>query len=243
MKLCLAGTGILKNHPEELKKSRYLLESFYSVQEWQIPFFEACDFFLLDSGAFTFMNSQKGPVDFDAYLQRYADFVKRHHIEHFFELDIDPIVGYDRVKEMRRTLERETGARCIPVWHKSRGLEDFKRTAQEYDYMAIGGIVTKEIPPSQWQHLEKLISIAHVYGCKIHGLGFTSSAHLSKYHFDSVDSTTWNVGGKYGNVCKIKDGRVTQVHFDDKRVADRDGLMLHNFRTWCKFQAYVDMHY
>lgn len=243
MKLCLAGTGVLKNHPEDLKKSRYLLESYYSVQEWQIPFFKACDFFLLDSGAFTFMNSQKGPVDFDAYLRGYVDFIKRNHIQHFFELDVDCIVGYEKVKEMRKTLERDTGTRCIPVWHKSRGLDDFIKTVKEYDYIAIGGIVTKEIPPSQWPHLEKLINIAHVNGCKIHGLGFTSSAHLSRYHFDSVDSTTWNVGNRFGNVCKIKDGKMTQVHFDDKRVSDRDGLMLYNFRTWCQFQAYVDMHY
>lgn len=240
MRLCLAGTGVLKNHPDELKKARYLLESFYSIQEWQLPFLKSCDFFLLDSGAFTFMNSKKGFTNFDEYLKRYAQFINAHDVQHFFELDVDCIVGYEKVKEMRRMLENETGKRCIPVWHKDRGIDDFIQTAKAYDYMAIGGIVTKEVPRSKWPYFKQLISIAHSHGCRIHGLGFTDTNLLQKYHFDSVDSTTWNVGNRFGNVCKITNGSIVQVHYADKRVTDRDGLMIHNWNQWCEYQKYAE---
>ena len=50
--------------------------------------------FLLDSGAFTFMTSLKGKsINWNEYVINYGNFVKQHDIKHFFELDIDPIVG------------------------------------------------------------------------------------------------------------------------------------------------------
>ena len=29
------------------------------------------------------------PVDWDGYLSRYIDFINRHDVQHFFELDVD----------------------------------------------------------------------------------------------------------------------------------------------------------
>lgn len=235
----MAGTGALKKHPEALRKSRFCLESFYSIADWQMSYFNQCELFLLDSGAFTFLNSKKSGADFDSYLQRYIEFINRWNVQHFFELDIDPIVGYEKVLEMRRTLENGTGKQCIPVWHKSRGLKDFVKTAQEYSYISIGGIVTKEIDKIQWKHMRRLIDIAHDNHCRVHGLGFTSTNELKNYPFDSVDSTTWLVGGKFGNVCVIKNGAIQQRHDDSKRCMDADGLMLHNWGVWCDYQAYA----
>ena len=64
--------------------------------------------FLLDSGAFTFMNNSKS-VDFDLYLDKYIDFIIEKNIKYFFELDIDSIVGYKKVLQLRERLER----RCV----------------------------------------------------------------------------------------------------------------------------------
>ena len=76
MKIFLAGTSVgervLKEH-----KIDYILESFYSIKEWQIPYIKKCKMFLLDSGAFTFMNSNKGKVDFDQYLKKYINFINK----------------------------------------------------------------------------------------------------------------------------------------------------------------------
>lgn len=74
MKVHLAATGILKKFPVELAKCEFILESFYSVAAWQIPFLLNAKSFLLDSGAFTFLRSGKR-VDWDDYVGRYARFI------------------------------------------------------------------------------------------------------------------------------------------------------------------------
>lgn len=169
MKIFMAGTYSHKYVVEE-HKNDYILESFYSIKEWQIPYIKECKMFLLDSGAFTFMNSNKGKTDFNQYLKDYINFINKYDIKYFFELDIDSIVGHEKVKEMRAVLEKGTGKKCIPVWHKSRGLEEWRKLTKEYDYVAIGGIVTKEIKRKEYKYFSPMLSIAKENGCKVHGL-------------------------------------------------------------------------
>ena len=138
MRLCLAGTFpsekiVRENRPE------YVLESFFYIKPWQVEEMPKWKMFLLDSGAFTFMHGVEAsskPVDWDGYMSRYIDFINRHNVQHFFELDVDIIVGYDAVKRMRTRLEAETGKQSIPVWHRSRGLDEFKRLCRDYPYIA-----------------------------------------------------------------------------------------------------------
>lgn len=61
---------------------------------------------------------------------------------------------------MRAMLEKGTGKKCIPVWHKSRGLEEWRKLTKEYDYVAIGGIVTKEIKRKEYKYFSPMLSIA-----------------------------------------------------------------------------------
>ena len=72
MRVHLAGLSLLKNNSELLKKCRFMLESFYSVKEWQIPYLTQAEGFLLDSGAFTFMQAGKTGINFDDYIEKYA---------------------------------------------------------------------------------------------------------------------------------------------------------------------------
>jgi hypothetical protein len=245
MKVFLAGTSGLKKYPEQLLKCKYILESFYSIKEWQIPFLSNAEMFFLDSGAFTFINSKKRKCNFDEYLTRYIDFINKHDIKYFFELDVDNIVGYEKVKQMRKRLEKETGKKCIPVWHKSRGKDEFLKMCDEYDYVAIGGIVTKEITKEQYPLFSWFINEAHKRKCKVHGLGFTSTTFFDKIRFDSVDSTTWLVGGKFGNICAInvsKTGCMKQEYTKGKRCIKQDELMIYNFNEWLKFQRYAEIN-
>lgn len=129
MRLCLAGTFPAEKIVKEYRPE-YVLESFFYIRPWQIEEIPKWKMFLLDSGAFTFMHgieASSKPVDWDGYLSRYIDFINRNNVQHFFELDVDSIVGYDAVKRMRARLEAETGKQSIPVWHRSRGLDEFKR--------------------------------------------------------------------------------------------------------------------
>ena len=70
-----------------------------------IPYFGK---FLLDSGAFTMFSDKKKAqgLVWEEYVDKYADFIVRNNVEHFFELDIDKLVGYDKVLQLRNRLEK-----------------------------------------------------------------------------------------------------------------------------------------
>ena len=247
MKLYLAGVAPYRNegiYDDILKTHRpYILESFfYADQDTErlIPYFGD---FLLDSGAFTFMQGTKGAVNWDEYIERYADFINRNRIGKFFELDVDSVVGYEKVLQFRAKLERLTGRQCIPVWHLKRGITEYRRHCDEYPYVAIGGIVSKEIKPEQYKHFPTMIAEAHRRGAKVHGLGFTALSYLPRIHFDSVDSTAWTTVNRFGFVYHF-DGKTMRKHDAPKghRINDARSAALVNYTEWIKFQKYAETH-
>jgi hypothetical protein len=243
-KLFLAGNdGFRKQRFNLFLKDLYILESYHYIvkQQWMFPILKDFKGFLLDSGAFTFMTSLKGTsIDLNEYVINYGSFVKKHEIEHYFELDIDSIVGIKEVERLRCLLEKTAGRKCIPVWHKSRGLDYWKRMCKDYDYVAIGGIVTKEIKRTEYDVFIPLLKIAKENGCKVHGLGFTNLKGMQKYPFYSVDSTSWLSGNKFGAVY-LFDGKtmIKQKKAPGQRVITNQ-TALHNFSEWVKFSKYAE---
>lgn len=227
----------------------YMLESFFYCDEETerlIPYFGD---FILDSGAFTFCGTGNfDKLKFDEYIEKYADFIKRNKVEKFFELDVDSIMGYEKVLEYRERLERLTGKQPIPVWHISRGKEEFIRHCDEYPYVALGGYVAaiKSSDPRQKAYVRSypwFINEAHKRGCKIHGLGYTSLQGLTMHHFDSVDSTAWTTGNRFGYLYQF-DGRTIRKYDapKGKRLGDPRKAALINFMEWIKFQQYAETH-
>ena len=221
----------------------FILESFYYADadtERLLPYFGD---FLLDSGAFTFMSGNGGKQSWDEYVERYADFIIRNNIKKYFELDIDVVVGYEEVKRLRRKLEALTNQPCIPVWHLSRGLDEYKRHADEYRYIAIGGIVSGEIKKDKYHIFTPLLNEAHKRGTKVHGLGFTNLALLNKYHFDSVDSTAWTTGNRFGFIYQF-DGKTMRKIEPPKghRISDSRRAALINYTEWIKYQKWALTH-
>lgn len=163
---------------------------------------DKCRTFILDSGAFTYMESAKVSDklindDFEQYVRDYCDFINKWDIEHFVEMDIDLVVGIEKVEEYRRTIERSTGKPVIPVFHRERGEEYFHRMCENYDYVAVGGLVGTTYARKHYHYLQWFIDVAHKNNAKIHGLGFTSVEGLKKFNFDTVDSTSWLSGSKF----------------------------------------------
>ena len=65
------------------------------------------DNFLLDSGAFSYMNGAKVTLSqMDSYIDKYIKFIINYKIKHYFEIDVDNIFGLDRV-EFWRTQDGE----------------------------------------------------------------------------------------------------------------------------------------
>lgn len=219
----------------------FILESFYYADddtERLLPLFGD---FLLDSGAFTFMTDNSSHLDWDEYIERYAAFIVRNNIQKYFELDIDSVVGYERVKQFRNKLEKLTNRPCIPVWHKARGISEWSRMCDEYNYVAIGGIVSKEIKPDQYKAFPHMIAEAHRRKAKVHGLGFTNLTLLPKIHFDSVDSTAWTTGNRFGFIYKFNGKTMIKIDCPKgKRLGDPRKVALINYTEWIKFQKYAE---
>lgn len=239
MKLCLAGTNSRKNIFESnLADLRFVLESHYYMRPWQAEQIGNIEHFMLDSGAFTFLKSRR-PIDVDDYVEGYIKFIKQYDVQHFFELDIDASVGYEEVKKIRQKIERKTKKRCIPVWHKSRGIKDFHDMCRKYDYVSIGGIASKEINRQEYFMLNSFCDLAKDYGCKIHGLGFTPN-NLKDFRFDSVDSTSWKSGGLYGRLYEYADGMLRSEKMKERiHYLDIDK---HNLKQFLLFQDFLYKH-
>ena len=239
MKIYLAGhhlwsyleeAGILS----EIAPKINVLQSFFyrdGITTDLIPYFDS---FMLDSGAFSIIRCGK-EINWDEYVEKYIEYINKNKIELFFELDIDKLIGYERVKAIRHRIEKETNKPVIPVWHKRLGKEEFLRMCDEYDYVAIGGIVSNEISRNEYKYFHAFIREAHKRGTKIHGLGFTNLTWLPMCRFDSVDSSSWTAGDRFGFLYKF-DGRTIKSidRAPNSRLKHREAAV-HNFLEWVKF--------
>lgn len=240
MKIFLAGSG-WNRHCWENRDffDFYRLESFVYIkgEEKNISKYKM---FLLDSGAFTFMSKVNGVVDWDNYIETYADFINKYDVKYFFELDIDVIVGIKEVERLRNKLESLTNKKCIPVWHKSRGLDYWKKMCKEYDYIAIGGIVTQEIKRTEYDVFYPLLKIAKENNTKVHGLGFTNLKGLEKYKFYSVDSTSWLSGNRFGAVYWFDGNTMQKKNKENGQRVKTHMTAINNFNEWVKFSEHAE---
>lgn len=237
----LEGTGhyteckdFLDNHIDNF----FWLSSYYYARKDKFVLERLPNFnienFLLDSGAFTFMSKGLNE-DIDKYTSEYIEFINKYDIKYFFEMDIDKILGYDKVKELRKKIEEGTGKKCIPVWHKERGIEEFKKHCKEYDYIAIGGgfsVLRKDMAI-------KLIKYANNKGIKTHLLGYNRQDMLD-FNCFSCDATSWN-GGMYGGLWNWSQDKMRPVKTNrslNKRVSSEKQreLYLHNLKVWEHYQ-------
>lgn len=253
MNLYLASThhakSIYQNETHYLNESGgerlkiYVLESFFYIKKWMPPFFHSHWNFMLDSGAFTFFGQKNAQINWLEYLDKYAAFIVENNINHFFELDIDAILGIEKVEQLRQRLESLTGKQSIPVWRPSRGIRYWDKIISEYKYVAISASGNYD---SAWTRrkesipvLQHMISLARKAGAKVHGLGYTSLVNLPKIPFDSVDSTAWIYGNLLGRVCRFDGQTITYREKGKNQKLKTNEAKQHNFGEWLKFQRYA----
>ena len=242
----LAGFKTIEKVYQKPTDEIYLLSSFWEHKNGKFGEYVRQERHILDSGAFTAINDRAGRYrnfDWDDYCRKYIAFIKATNQRLFFELDVDCAVGLERVEYYRKMIEDCGGIPPIPVWHQNRKWEYFIQMCERYPYVAIGTTSASEegkVMRKNPEILHKFISTAHQHNAKIHGLGFTSIPLLSKLPFDSVDSTTWNVGGKYGNICTVDAGGGKQHKPKNCRVTDVNKIHIYNFEQWVKFQRYAE---
>lgn len=207
MKIFLSGleaSGEFYDIDKEIDKYKYMLCSFYYLkQDIFKRILSKTDLMLIDSGAHSFQKGKK--VNWEEYTRQYAEFIKKNDNEKiigYFEMDVDNIIGYEKVLELRRILEN-VSSKIIPVWHKNRGIEDFKKMCREYQgkIIAITGFKNEDIKDDQYL---MFLKYAKKYRCKVHCLGMTRKKVLDTVPFDYVDSSSWKQSAIYGRIGNRK---------------------------------------
>jgi hypothetical protein len=165
---------------------------------------------LVDSGAHTFQFGVK--VDWLAYTKQYADFIKRFDNDKvlgYFEMDIENVIGYEAVLELRKVLENVSD-KIIPVWHPLRGIEEYEKMCSDYTgkIITIGGFKGTDIKDEQFL---SFLKVARKYGCKVHCLGMTRIKVLDTVPFDFTDSSSWKSYARFGKIGSSKFQRGTKV--------------------------------
>lgn len=234
MKIFLSGleaSGEFYDIDEEIDKYKYMLCSFYYLkQDIFKKILSKTDLMLIDSGAHSFQKGKK--VNWEEYTRQYADFIKKNDNEKiigYFEMDVDNIIGYEKVLELRKILENVSD-KIIPVWHKNRGIADFKETCFKYKnrIIAITGFKNEDIKDEQYL---MFLKYAKQYNCKVHCLGMTRKKVLDRVPFDFVDSSSWKQAAIYG---RIGNKKVTKEFSKNKRYK----VMAESMKEAMKIQDY-----
>lgn len=243
MKVFLSGLessedNIIKEYLKKGIEIDYALTSFFYCRKKK-TFIDNLKRFskeiLVDSGAHSFQKGKK--VDWVEYTKEYAEWILKNDNEQilgYFEMDVDNIIGYDNVLELRKILESVTD-KIIPVWHKNRGVEDFKKMCRDYQgkIIAITGFRNEDIQDNQYI---MFLKYAKRYNCKVHCLGMTRVKLLNHIPFDFVDSSTWKQAGNYGEISRFKNGNLKREKHKGKfKTADLD---LINFEEFVSLQKY-----
>lgn len=210
MKIFLSGleaSGEFEEINKRIPKYKYILCSFYYLrQEVFAKILPKSDLMLIDSGAHSFQKGKK--VDWLEYTRKYAQWIKENDCDKiigYFEMDVDNVIGYERVLELRKILESVTD-KIIPVWHKNRGVDEFKKMCREYSgkIVAVTGFKNEDIQDHQYL---MFLKYAKKYGCKVHCLGMTRKKILDTVPFDFVDSSSWKQQSIYGKIGSKKVSR------------------------------------
>lgn len=196
------GYSIARYLVERNIKMLYNLMSYYYIKgKIQVAEYirDNSEEVLIDSGAHSFQKGKK--VDYVKYTNEYAEFIKkfdRPNVVGYFEMDVDNIIGYDKVLELRKILER-VSKKIIPVWHKNRGIQEYKKMCKDYagKIIAITGFKNEDIKDEQYL---MFLKYAKKYNCKVHCLGMTRKKVLDKVPFDYVDSSSWVQSSVFGRI-------------------------------------------
>lgn len=190
---------------------------------------------MIDSGAHSFQFGKK--VNWKSYTEEYANFIKRFdrkNVVGYFEMDIENVIGFDAVLELRKILENVSN-KIIPVWHPLRGINNYEEMCRQYAgrVIAIGGFKGTDIKDEQYL---SFLKVAKKYNCKVHCLGMTRCEVLDKVPFDYTDSSSWSAQSRFGTIGqnKFKIGKVTK-EFSKKHLGE---VFIENYKCGMRMQEH-----
>ena len=174
----------------------------------------------IDSGAFTYINNP----EFESYtneqwekqIYEYLNWAEKNKDSIFAiaDLDLQYIVGEDTVyrwrKEYFEPFMLRTGIPVCFIYHEE-GFDVWEYMCKRYPYvgfsLAVDNVTENEI-------MERF-RIAEKYNTLVQGMASTRTSMLTNFPFYTVDSTTWNVGLKYGEISVWNGNKMSRIKKKD----------------------------
>lgn len=185
---------------------------------WELRYFDGHTIpmyghpFMLDSGAFSALREEVEirPDVYAKFLERYG-----HQCDSYINLDAIPKGSGPQAKanSAEETLKNQKyleslGFKPIPVFHKGEPDSYLKHYVDNYEYIAIGGLVDSQTHLEFFKHIwDKFLTKPDgTPRLKVHAFGMTTVKHMVAYPWYSVDSSTWLIQSKLGWIAIPKRG-------------------------------------
>ena len=179
----------------------------------------------IDSGAYTYMSNPEYESytieQWEKQIGEYLKWAEKHKSQIFAiaDLDLQYIVGCDKVYEWRKKYFEpfmlRTGIPVCFIYHEE-GDDQWEYMCKRYPYIGLSLNVDGNIDETD---LRNKFKVAEKYNTLVQGMASTRTGMLTQYPFYTVDSTTWNVGLKYGEISVwtgTKMSRVKKTEFQEK---------------------------
>lgn len=174
-----------------------VLVSYYGLRAVEPPPF--CDLYFLDSGAFSAFR-KKDVLDPEAYAAFIEAYASKIHV--YANLDV---IGDAEASLKNQLLLEKWGLMPLPCYHAGEPLEYLERYVKEYDYLALGGLVSMG---NDQEALNRWLEICFDYitkwagrtPAKVHGFGIQSPRIMERFPWYSVDASSTHMQARYGGV-------------------------------------------
>lgn len=186
--------------------------------------------YLLDSGGYTIR--QKGG---ELRVEEYAEYIREHRVKLAFNLDTNDV---QETLEHQEFLDKNTPAYIIPIYHFSDFYERnglLEKYVKKYDFIAIGGVAGNSLNINDERVFYNSVFRVTKDKVKVHGLGITKEAHLKRYPFYSVDSTSWLGFARYGN-SKIASKEMSRYRAKERHYLENASYEL---TYWTNLQKFI----
>lgn len=240
--------GPVKEYAENIVdlSKLHILQSYAYAKDEDAERYILCRDFLMDSGAFTIMNSKRNK-DFDViqFTKDYGNFVKKWNVDNFIELDVDGVFGMQIYIDCLHRLQDITGKDPIRVMHAWRGKEYFEELTKKKNFICMGGLAGIQNMNLNRSELQWFVDTAHKNDCKIHGLGIGNMNLIRKHNFDSVDSANWVLALRCGSLLRFNGHELckyagSEGAKENEHIAT-DFVARKSLNAWEQLSHYVDL--
>ncbi len=183
---------------------------------------------IIDSGAFTFMNTGGISVKEWIRIVKTFEYIKNKEI-----IGLD-VIGNAKESHRNYIVIRKEIPSIMPTFHVDSEIKYLKKYLEYTDRIAIGGMVPYKSRIGQLKvELNKIFSLFNENNLpKFHAFGYFSQEILENYPFYSCDASTWQNYGRFGEFHKFEKGLYLRMKSPRVEKVSLKGLTKNDIITY-----------